>query len=150
MWRPKRIFRRGNVLIESAFALPVLFLVVMGMIEFGQFFYIRNAFQAAARDVARASILATAQQADPASKATATLGQANVTFNTSWMTIVDYSNGNSAVADVSAVPPGHTLIVTIEAQYGQIPNAYLPLSSMTGQGIAASRMCEGQCTMIKE
>lgn len=142
--------RRAVAMIEVVLVFPVLMFVMFGTVEFGQYFYIRNCFEAAARDAARAAVLQTAQQADPATKATATLLQANVTFNASWMTIVDYTNSNATVTDVSTVPPGHTLIVTIQAQYSSIPNAFRPLSSMTGIGVGASRICSGQCQMIRE
>jgi Flp pilus assembly protein TadG len=120
------------------------------VIEFGQYFYIRSCFEAAARDACRAAILQTAQKTDPATKATATLLQANVTFNSSWMTIVDYTNSNATVTDVTTVPYGHTLILTIQAQYNSIPNVYRPLSAMIGIGVGASRICTGQCQMIRE
>jgi len=143
-------FRPGNSIIEMSVVLPVILFMVMGIVEFGQYFYIRNAFEAAARDVARASCLSTAVQTDPVTRATATLAQANVTFNPSWMTIVDASNNNAIVNDVSAIAIGHQLIVTIETQYNLIPNAYRPLYALTGKGIGNGRMCMGQCTMIKE
>jgi Flp pilus assembly protein TadG len=129
---------------------PVLLIVVFGTIEFGQYFYVRSCFVAAARDAARAAILETAQQSDPATKATSTLAQANVTFNSSWMTIVDQTQSNSTVTDVSQVPVGDTLVVKIQATYGSIPNVLRPLSGMTGIGVSASRICLGQCQMIKE
>jgi Flp pilus assembly protein TadG len=142
--------RRANTIIEMAVVLPVILFLVMGMIEFGQYFYIRAAFEAAARDVARVSCLSTAAATDPVTRATATLAQANVTFNSSWMTIVDASSGNATVNDVSAVAIGHQLIVTIQTQYNLIPNVYRPLYAMTGKGIGNGKMCTGQCTMIKE
>jgi Flp pilus assembly protein TadG len=142
--------RRGNAIIETTIVLAVLLYVVFGAVEFGQFFFIRNSFVAAARDACRAACLATAVQTDPATKATSTLAQANVTFNPAWMTIVDLSNSNSTVTDCSAVPLGDKLQVTIWCSYSQIPNAFRPLYQMTGQGIGAGKVCSGQCEMIKE
>ncbi len=142
--------RRGNSIIEMSVVLPALLFVVMGVVEFGEFFYIRSAFTAAARDVARASCLATAVQTDPVTRATATLAQANVPFNSSWMTIVDASNSNATVSDVSAVTLGHLIVVTIQSQYGQIPNAYRPLTALTGYGVGSTKLCSGQCMMVKE
>ena len=132
-----------------AFALPVLLWLAMGMAEFGQYFYIKSTFQAAARDVARASILSTALTTDPATTATRTLGFANVTFNSSWMTIQDLTAG-SAITDVTAVAPGHTLLVTLQVNYDQIPNVYRPLYQMTGQGIKNGKLMIGQCAMVRE
>ena len=122
----------------------------MGMGEFGQYFYIKSAFQAAARDVARASILATAVQTDPVTTATRTLGYANVTFNSSWMTILDVTSTPVLVTDVSQVQPGHALQVTITVTYNLIPNVYRPLNQITGQGIKNGKVMNGVCTMIKE
>ncbi len=146
----RRQRRRGVGLLELVVVFPTLMFVMLGVVEFGQYFYIRSCFEAAARDACRAAILETAASTDPATKAAATLAQANITFNSSWMTIVDYTNSSSTVTDVTTVPFGHTLIVTIQAQYSSIPNVYRPLSAMTGIGVGSSRMCTGQCQMIRE
>jgi Flp pilus assembly protein TadG len=142
--------RRGNSTLTTVLVLPVLLFVVLGVVEFGQFFYIRAAFAAAARDVARASCLQTAVQTDPVTRATATLAQANVTFNPSWMTIVDATNSNAVVTDVTAVPYGDQIVVTITTPYGSIPNAYRPLYAFTGHGIGSGKVCAGVCRMIRE
>ncbi len=146
----QRAHPRAAALLELVIVFPVLMFVMLGVVEFGQYFYIRSCFEAAARDACRAAILETAQTTDPVTKATATLAQANVAFSSSWMTIVDYTNSSSTVTDVTTVPFGHTLIVTIQAQYSSIPNVYRPLSAMTGVGVGAGRMCTGQCQMIRE
>jgi Flp pilus assembly protein TadG len=142
--------RRGSTVLQTAIVLPALLYMVFGAVEFGQFFYIRHCFVAAARDAARAASLATAVKADPANRATATLAQANVMFNSSWMTIVDITNANSTVTDCSTVPVGDKMQVTIQCAYSQIPNAFRPLYSMTGYGIGAGKTCRGQCEVIKE
>jgi Flp pilus assembly protein TadG len=141
--------RRGSVVVETVIALPLLLFVMFGVIEFGQYLYIRAAFEAAARDAARAAELHYAVQADPATAATHTLATANVTFNSSWMTITDQTTA-STVSDVSTVLAGDTLIVGIVATYSQIPNAFEPLSQLTGVGIGSSKVCGGYCTVIKK
>jgi Flp pilus assembly protein TadG len=138
------------MMVEMAVFLPLLLFIAFGMVEFGQYFYIRTTFEAAARDAARAAILVNAAQGDPAKAATTTLGLSNVTFNSSWMTIVDYSNGSATVTDCSTVPMGHALIVTIAAYYHQIPNAYRPLYSLTGIGVDNTKIISAQCQMIKD
>jgi Flp pilus assembly protein TadG len=142
--------RRANAIIEMAIVLPVLLWLAMGMAEFGQYFYIKSAFQAAARDVARASILSTAIQTDPATTATRTLGYANVTFNPSWMTITDVTSTPVVVTDVSQVAPGHALQILITTTYSAIPTVYRPLNQITGQGIKSGKVMTGECTMIRE
>jgi len=138
------------MMVEMAVALPLLLFVAFGMVEFGQYFYIRTTFEAAARDAARAAILETAAKADPTTAATRTLALANVTFNSSWMTIVDYSNSSATVTDCSTIPFGHVLIVTIQATYYQIPNAYRPLYGLTGIGVDNTKVITAQCQMIKD
>jgi len=142
-------FRSANALIEMAIAMPVLIALGLGMAEFGQFFYIKNVFETAARDVARFSILSTAQQSDPVTYATAAFARANITFQPSWMTILDASTV-TVVTDVSQVPAGHALTVIIQQYYDQIPGMYRPLYQMTGQGIANGKKVLGLCTMVKE
>jgi Flp pilus assembly protein TadG len=141
--------RGGSVVIEMVFSFSLLMFIAMGMVEFGQYFYIKHAFEAAARDAARASILATATASSPATAATYTLSEANVTFNSSWLTITDTTAG-STVSDVSTVPAGDILQVQLLATYDQIPNVLRPLYSMTGQGIKNGKPMLGQCTMVRE
>jgi Flp pilus assembly protein TadG len=136
--------------IQTAVVLSVLLYMAFGAVEFGQFFFIRHSFVAAARDAARAACLGNAVQTDPATRAATTLAQANVTFKSSWMTIVDITNANSTVTDCSAVSYGDKLQVTIQCPYDQIPNVFRPLYAMTGHGIGVGKMCSGQCQLIKE
>ncbi len=129
---------------------PLLLFFGMGMAEFGQYFYIKNAFEKAAYDAARVAITPSALQGDPAATATRTLGYANVTFNSSWMTIMDVTGAPYLVSDVSAVSAGHALMVTIGTTYDQIPIVYRPLYKMTGQGIKNGKQVTSFCTMVKE
>ncbi len=137
-------------MIEMAVAMPLLLYVMFGMVEFGQYFYIRTTFESAARDAGRAAVLHYAAAGDPAAAATRTLALSNVTFNSSWLTINDYSNANAVVTDVSTVAVGHVLIVTLSATYSQVPNAYRPLYQFTGLGISSTKLCAGYCTVVKE
>lgn len=144
-----RKYRSGNALIEMVIIFPVLVFLALGMAEFAEFFYVKNAFEAAARDVARVSIVAAAQQANPATQAAASFSQYNITYNSAWMTILDDSTGTS-VTDVSTVPAGHVLTIIIQQYYDQIPGIYRPLYQMTGKGIANGKLVLGLCTAIKE
>jgi Flp pilus assembly protein TadG len=142
--------RLGAVLVETVLVLPALLFPAFGMAEFGEFYNVRAAFEAAAVAAARQAIPATAQQGDPAAAATSTLANSGVTFNAAWMTITDYTNSNAVVSDVSQINPGHMLIFTIQTNYSQLPSVYRPLYSMTGIGIGNSKTVFGQCSMVKE
>ena len=147
--RGARSRRKGTAAVQLAIVLPLLLTVVFGVVEFGQYLYIRTSFEAAARDAAHAAELHYAIQADPGTAATSTLAMSNVTYNSNWMTITDQTTGLT-VNDVSTVAAGDTLTVAIVATYSQIPNAFRPLSQMTGVGIGASKLCSGYCTVVKQ
>jgi hypothetical protein len=135
---------------EAAIALPLLLFLAFGMTEFGQYFYIRSAFEAATRDAARFAIPATAQQGDPAAAATRALAACNITFNSSWLIIIDLSAGGTLITDVSSVPAGHLLIFSMTATYYQIPGACRPLYAFTGFGITNTKTVTAQTAVIKE
>ena len=153
-----RRHRGGNAVIEMVFAFQLLMFISMGMVEFGQYFYIKHAFEGAARDAARAAVLATATSTSPWTAATYTLGEANIsTPPQSWMTITDLGSdgtGNTVVAnnDITSIPAGDILQVQIKVNYDQIPNVMRPLYSITGNnfGIKNGKPMVGQCTMVRE
>lgn len=49
--------RSGTTMIEFAFALPILLLMVLGCIEFGRYYWIRNTLELAVEDAARFATL---------------------------------------------------------------------------------------------
>jgi Flp pilus assembly protein TadG len=53
----RRGFRRGGTLLEAAIVLLTLSYLVFGMIEFGYYFYVKNAMEGAAREGARAGVI---------------------------------------------------------------------------------------------
>lgn len=140
---------RANATIEIVMVLPLLLFLVFGMAEFAQFFYVKAAFQSAARDAARSASTTLATQGSPAASATKTLAFANIAFNASFMTIFDDAT-NTVVTDVSTIPSGDAFTVTIQQYYDQLPGVYRPLYQMTGQGIRNGKLVVGKCTMIKE
>ena len=124
--------------------MQVLLIVFFGAMEFGQFLYIRHAFQAAARDAARAASLPSATNATVLAAATGTLAQASVQLNAAWYTVSDVSS------DVTSVPSGDRVQVTIATTYDQVPNACRPLVQVFGKGIGTGKVMAGTCTMVKE
>ncbi len=127
----------------------VLLFVTFGMVEFGQFFYIKHCFEAAVRDGGRVAILPSASQSQMVSTITATLAQANVTYNASWLTVTDVTTGTT-VTDVSQVTIGDQMQLTLSTTYGNIANAQRPLYSLTGKGITNGKVLTATSLMVKE
>ena len=147
----RRRRRGGMAVLEMALVLPLMLYMGMGMVEYGQFFYVKNTFQQAARDACRESIRPDATRADPATAATRTLGAAGIAFQASWMTIVDLTAGGTVVSDVSTVPAGDVLRVTLQTTYGSLPSAVRPLSSLSASaGIPSSRAVAASSAGLKE
>ncbi len=141
--------RRGVELLEMSIALSVLLFVTFGMVEFGQYYYVKHCFEAAVRDGSRVAILPSASQAQMLATMTTTLQQANVTFNASWLTVTDQTAGTT-VTDVSQIPIGDQVQFTLSATYASIPNAMRPLYSLSGKGIGPGKVLTATCVTIKE
>ncbi len=149
-----RVRRRhgGNAILEMALVLPTLLILAMGMVEYGQYLYLKQAFEAAARDGCRMAIRTTTTQAAVALAITTTLAQSGVTVNSAW---VKYywvtTGGNVAVTDVTTIPAGNGVLVVITAPYSTLPNAVRPLSSMVpAAGIGTGKSITGTCNMVHE
>lgn len=163
----RRGFRAGNSLIEMAIAFNVLLWLSFGMVEFGEFFYVRHAFEAAARDGCRTAVMATAVESGTAGSVEAvicnTLRQAIPSISTtqytlpSWITLAmsytDPATGaNTVITDASTVPYGDELTIKISTTESQLPlgATVRPLHAITGKGISDTKIISGQATFVKE
>jgi Flp pilus assembly protein TadG len=143
--------RHGGALLELALTFPTVLAMAFGLVEFGQYMYIKHCFESAARDATRIAIMSTATQTQVTTTLTNTLSQANVTYNSAWLTITDLGPaGSGAVANVANVAMGDEIQLTLTATYSAIPNAVRPLYSFTGVGIGSNKTVTGECTMVKE
>jgi len=143
--------RLGGALLEMALAFPLVLFMGFGLVEFGQYMYIKHCFEAAARDAARVAIMSSATQSQVTTTLTNTLAQANVTYNSAWLTITDLGPSTTGtVSNVANVPLGDQMQLTLSATYSSIPNAVRPLYQMTGYGIGTNKQVVGECTMVKE
>jgi Flp pilus assembly protein TadG len=143
--------RTGNSVLELSLVLPLLLSMAFGLVEFGQYMYIRHCFESAARDAMRIAILSTATQSQVTTTLTSTLSQANVTYNSAWLTITDLGpSGSGTISNVANVPAGDEMQLTLSTTYSGLPNAVRPLSAITGVGVSASKTVSGVCTMVKE
>jgi len=135
--------RRGNGVLEAALVLPVLLALSMGMVEFGQFFYMKHSLQAASRDGARTSILSSTTHANARLAITNALNSAGVTDPNKYTITFKNAADNSTITDVALVAKGTGIKVTVSATAGNV--SVRPLGV-----IPASKAIVGTTTMIKE
>ncbi len=67
--------RRGAELLELAVSFTALLFLTFGLMEFGQYFFIKHCFEAAVRDGGRVAILPTATQSQMVSTMTGDLSR---------------------------------------------------------------------------
>ena len=145
-----RAHRGGIAMLEVIVVLPVLLFLSLGMVEYGQYIYMEHILESACRDATRAAIPATAQSGDPAAAATRTLAQENIPFSSVTLLIQNTATGWATVTDVSTVPAGQNLEVTLTATYSQLPNVYRPFNDLTGHGIPNNKTIQCISMMTKE
>lgn len=140
---------RGAALLEMVVVFMVLFYLVMGGVEFGWFMYAKHMVQAAARDGARAGIIGTATHAQANAAVTDTMTSAgfqSTGYTTTYQRVSAGWNGAlvyTTVTDISSVPRGEGLRVTISAPFSAF--RVRPLGV-----IPATKAVTGVTTMIKE
>ena len=145
--RPRRT--RGAALIEMIFVLLVLFYLAMGTVEFGWYLYAKHIVQSAARDGARAGIVAGATQAQLNTAITNTMtsaGFGSIGYTVTCEEIYVNSSGSMVTAvttDISSVDRSNGLKVTISAPFSAF--RVNPLGK-----ISPTKAVTGVCTMVKE
>jgi Flp pilus assembly protein TadG len=98
--------------LEAALILPVLIYLGFGTVEFGSYFYIKHAFQGAAREGARAAIVAGATNSDVNSAVASVLAACNMQ-NSGYTVTTSPSSIGSAAA-------GTTVSVTVQCAWGKV------------------------------
>ena len=141
-WGPQsKSLRRGSAAVEMAIVLPIFFMVVMGIVEFGRAMMVGQLVTNAARHGARESAV------DGATNATVTtavkdfvsnsvgVAQADVTVEI----VVDPGAGNPDPNDVLAVAQAKDICkVTVRVPYnkvGYVAGRYLAGTELKGQCI---------------
>jgi Flp pilus assembly protein TadG len=136
---PSAIRRRGATILELALTLTILLNLSFGTVEFGYFFFMKNAVQGAAREGARAAIPPSASNTDVTSAVNASLSAAG--FNTAHFTTQIKVNGT--VANVSTAVGGQRIEVRVTATWGTV--GLRPLGI-----IGAGKTVLGAATMRRE
>src|SRR5215211_6661755 len=141
--RPSRILRprSGNAVLDMALVLPLLIALTFGAVEYGYALYIKHSLQAAAREGARAAIVAGAtatevQTAVDSSMAAAGFAQTKYTRPPT----ISPAGWTTAAA-------GTTITVSVTTSWGTAGISVLP--SYLG-GISSSKTLTGSTTMRKE
>jgi Flp pilus assembly protein TadG len=131
----KRIFRRGNAVLEAALVLPILLYLAFGTVEFGYFFYVKNNVQGAAREGVRASIPPGATNTDVTNAIASQMTAAGL--QSSGYTVT------TTPTNVSGLSPGTSVTVSVQCTWGTVGLRPLQL-------ISASKLVKGQAVMRKE
>jgi Flp pilus assembly protein TadG len=124
----KRIARRGgNAVLEMALILPILLGLTFGSVEYGYALFVKHAMVGAARDGARAAIVAGANSTSIQAAVDAAMQSAGFTQSqyTRPVTIEMLHNGSYSTGWTSAAP-GDGIRVTVQAQWGTIGIDVLP------------------------
>jgi len=117
-----RTFRRrrsGTELLELGLvAVPILFTMIFGTIEFGTYFYVENNLQAAAREGARAGVVAPADQRDDA-----ILAAIDRVFSESSLKQMDGFSYDDPIIEVV----DNYLQVTVRTTWDRVPEGLRPM-----------------------
>lgn len=131
----KRIFRRGNAVLEAALVVPILLYLAFGTVEFGYFFYVKNNVQGAAREGVRAAIPPGATNTDVTSAISSQMTAAGL--QSSGYTVT------TTPSNISGLAPGTTVTVNVQCTWGTV--GLRPLQLMS-----AAKLVKGQAVMRKE
>jgi Flp pilus assembly protein TadG len=111
--------RRGTALVEAAFLLPILLLVLFGMVEYGGLFWRAEQLEATARTAVRAGAISGGST-----------GAVNTAIS-SMMTAAGLSSSGYTVTlnpvDPSTLAVGATFTVTISVPYTNVSLTKCPL-----------------------
>ncbi len=131
--------QRGTAAVEFAILLPVLCALILGMIDYGYFFFLNSTAVNAAREGARAGVVvtttATAAQDVAVTVATNYLAAANIDVGTSCLNCATVS----ATYDDSD-PDDETIEVTVTIDPFTPLTGFLPASAMPSRATHTSTM----------
>jgi Flp pilus assembly protein TadG len=134
-WHGSRRRYRGAAVLEAALVLPILMGVAFGTIEFGHFFYVKHTLEGAAREGARAGIVASSANANVTAAVAGTMSAAG--FNSGQYSVV------TSPANVAGVAAGSSVTVTVTMTWGNVGLRPMAL-------IAANKQVTGRAVMRRE
>jgi Flp pilus assembly protein TadG len=131
--------RRGAAIVEAALVLPIFFMVVLGIVEFGRAFMISQMLQNCAREGCRKAVTGAYSTSTVAADIKSDLQVAGVKAADVTVTItVTVEPGNPAVAnnEVSSATTKDLVNVTVSVPFSKIaliPGKYLGSKTLTGR-----------------
>ena len=131
--------RRGGSLLELILVLPILLMLSFGVVDYGYYLYLKNTFQGAALDGARAAIPASATNANVTSTITAVMTAAGMQSSGYTVTLTP--------SDVSAATAGSNVTVQISASWANVGTHAL---GTAWGGISNSKNITATAVMVKE
>ena len=133
--------RAGSATLELALTLGLLLSLTFGTVEFGHCYYVKNTLQGAAREGARASIVASATNTTVTTAVTTTMTAAG--FTSDKYTVSIRNSADTADIDVATQTAGTAILVKVSATWGTIGIRPYGL-------IATGKVIKGTAVMRKE
>lgn len=133
--------KHGAATLELALTLTILLAVTYGTIEFGQYFYVKNQLQGAAREGVRTAVTNGATQSDITSAVAHVMDVAGLK-NSGYSTTIKVKN---AVANISSAQSGDQVSVEVQCTWGTVGSGYRPFTL-----IGANKVVKGIAVMRKE
>jgi Flp pilus assembly protein TadG len=136
--------RAGGAVLEAILVLPVLMYLAFGVVEFGQYFYVKHALEGAARDGCRAFIVGGATLTDVQNAVNAAMSAANLAG--SGYTIVTKDGSTTLTSgNYTIAVAGDAITVTVSCTWGTAGQGYRPWGL-----IGSSKQVVGTAVMRKE
>lgn len=136
--RPGKVRRRGAALVEAALVLPIFFMVILGIVEFGRAFMISQMIQNAAREGCRKGVTGAYTTATITSDIKSELSSLGVDSTKVNVTVlVTVETGNPAVAnnEVANATTKDLVSVTVSVPFANV--ALIPGKYLKGKTLSA-------------
>ena len=143
--RRQQTNRRGAALVEAAFILPIMFMVTLGIIEFGRAMMVAQMVTTAAREGARVGIMSGKSNTDvQASVDSMMQGGVNVTTDkyTTTITVTEAAGNPSAANECLNASTGDIVTVVVQIPFENV--SYIRPDWLSGSKLT------GKCAMRHE
>lgn len=125
--------RKGSVLVEHAFVLPLFLLFIWGLLEFGRLSLAANSIISAAQEGCRAGIT-------PGSTSEEVKAEVNTILNNSY---ISGATVTTTPTEVATLKTGETLTVSVQIPFSQV--SWIPTPQFL-----KGRVLKTSCSMLRE